>query len=139
LRAKVPVFVNLAFNVNIEFLSLGGMIMRSRTLSTLRRVLSTIDASDHLHHMALRMDPTEGVDWEAWEEVYSVLAEPRFQFLRVLCINIGPSTILQNSDVVLKATLNMVAAHPSLATRHVRVSYDSLRYECIFCRDSPWN
>jgi hypothetical protein len=145
LRAKVPVFVNLAFNVNIEYLSLGRMNMRNDTLSTLRRVLSAIGASNHLHHMALCMDPPSDnedmVDWAAWDKVYSVLAEPRFQFLQVLCINIQLGTTIHNTDTVVELSLNMIAAHPSLATRGVKVdtSYDPNIDQCIFCSDNPWH
>jgi hypothetical protein len=56
LRGKASVFINLAFNMNIEILSLVCMDMGSDSLSTLRRFLSTIDASNHIHHMELHVE-----------------------------------------------------------------------------------
>jgi hypothetical protein len=145
LRAKVSVVVNLEFNVNIEILSLVQMKLPHDTLSTLRNVLSTIDASNHIHHMELRVDPLDSfnmpVGWTAWEEVYSILAGPHFQFLRVLYINIGPcrSPWSNVHDVVEKAK-DMAAGHPLLTTRGIRVSYCGLTcYQCIFCLGNPWD
>jgi hypothetical protein len=143
-RAKVPAIVNLAFNVNIEFLSLGTMNMRCETLSTLTKVLSTIDASNHIHYMALCVEPLYGfpqsVDWPVWEEVYSLLAGPRFQFLRVLRINIRRRHNVSNLEAVIQTIQNnMVAARPSLATRGARVSlYDLVGSLCLCCSDDPW-
>ncbi|KAF8481426.1 hypothetical protein JB92DRAFT_3132829 [Gautieria morchelliformis] len=88
------VFVNMAFNVNIETLSFVNVNMGSDSLSTLRRVLSTIDASNHIRRMELRMDILGRVDWAAWEQVYSVLAGPRFHFLRVLYSQLPPKAYL---------------------------------------------
>ncbi|KAF8479950.1 hypothetical protein JB92DRAFT_3042054 [Gautieria morchelliformis] len=149
--SKACVFVNLAFNVNIEVLSLVDMDMRGDSLSTLRRVLSTIDASNRIHHMELRMDPLGRVggfvDWAAWEEVYSVLAGPHFQFLRVLYINIEPEHGAPDhhphlhGDPVVEMSKDMVARHPSLATRGVRVCSEQINsyHCCVFCSDNPWN
>ncbi|KAF8509133.1 hypothetical protein JB92DRAFT_2948378 [Gautieria morchelliformis] len=138
LPSKSPVFVNLAFNVNIEILSLAGMNMQSDTLSTLNHVLSTIDASNHIHHIGLTVDPGCGanwqVDWPAWEEVYSVLAGPLFQFLRVLCINVGPGNRLLHPEPVVEMSRDMVAAYPVLATRGVRVSFcEQTSCQCVSC------
>ncbi|KAF8524220.1 hypothetical protein JB92DRAFT_3109629 [Gautieria morchelliformis] len=137
-----PVPINLAFNVNIEILSLVRMDMRSDTLSALRRALSTVDASNHIHQMELRLDPlsndTERVCWAAWEEVYSVLAGPHFRFLRVLYINIGADADTLWNQVY--ETKDMAAAHPLLAARGVRVSFGELDgYQCTFCSRDPWN
>jgi hypothetical protein len=91
--------------------------------------------------MALRVDPVcdfiREVDEAAWEEVFNVLAEPRFQFLRVLWINIWPGTSLHDADPVAETSQNMVAAHPSLATRGTRVSCDQIGSPCMFCSDNP--
>jgi hypothetical protein len=135
LLAKVPVFVNLAFNVNIEYLSLARMNMEGETLGTLSRVLSMINAPNHLHHVALRMDPVYGyirqVDQAAWEEVFRVLAGPHFRCLRVLSINIGPGF---HNEQTVEISQNMVAAYPSLATRGARVSLcNMIGHQCIFC------
>ncbi|KAF8511979.1 hypothetical protein JB92DRAFT_3117551 [Gautieria morchelliformis] len=139
---EYPVLVNLAFNVNIEVLSLVRMDMGHKCLSTLRRLLSTVDASNHIHHIALCVDPLcfglARVDREAWDEVYSVLAGPHFQFLRVLDININitPGGFPGNgrNESLLQESKDMVAAHPLLATRGVRVSLCQLpAFECIFC------
>jgi hypothetical protein len=135
--------VNLAFNVNIEFLNLCYRNIQIDILDTIRRVLSTIDASNHIHHMALSVEPFRGhyplVAWDAWEEVYSVLAGPRFQFLRMLRINRGPGYGGPSPKRVVETSQNMVAAHRSLETRGVRVSYCwKTGYQCIFCADNPW-
>ncbi|KAF8517120.1 hypothetical protein JB92DRAFT_2907394, partial [Gautieria morchelliformis] len=145
LTDESPVLVNLAFNVNIEILSLVRMDMGHKCLSTLRRLLSTVDASNHIYHIALCVEPLcfglyASVDWEAWDEVYSVLAGPHFQFLRVLDININinitPGGFPGNgrNESLLQESKDMVAAHPLLATRGVRVSLCQLpAFECIFC------
>jgi hypothetical protein len=150
--AKVQVFVNLAFNVNIETLSLV-RINVEHDLSPLTRVLSTIDASNCIHHMELRLDPIytcdrgmdcEGwdeADWDGWEEVYRVLAGPQFQSLKVLYINVGhmdrhlPSVpSLHEEDPLVLTSRLMVDEHPSLAARGASVSYrELLGDQCIFC------
>ncbi|KAF8479951.1 hypothetical protein JB92DRAFT_3042059 [Gautieria morchelliformis] len=133
-------FVNLAFNMNIEILSLVDVDMQSGSLSTLRRVLATIDASNHIHHMELRMNICGCMDWAAWEEVYSVLAGPHFQFLRLLYINIRPAFPPLRDDPVVETSKDMVAGHPSLATRGIRVTSERINsYHCIFCSKNPWN
>jgi hypothetical protein len=74
--AKVQVFVNLTFNVNVETLSLVHINME-HDLSTLTRVLSTTDASNYVHPIGLRMDPIytcdKRVDWDGWANVYRFL------------------------------------------------------------------
>ncbi|KAF8472895.1 hypothetical protein JB92DRAFT_3134882 [Gautieria morchelliformis] len=112
------VFVNLAFNVNIETLRFVRLNMRRNSLATLRRILSTIDASNHIHHMELRMNPLSSMDWAAWEDVCSLLAGPHFQSLRGLYIHIKCS---RGGDPVVERSKDMVAGHPPLATRGVRV------------------
>jgi hypothetical protein len=104
--------------------------------------MSTIDVSNHIHHMELRVDTfsslNKRVEWTAWEEVYSILAGPHFQCLRVLYINVISSW--SNVRDVVETAKDMVAGHPLLATRGVRVCYCRLtRYECIFCSDNPWD
>ncbi|KAF8507492.1 hypothetical protein JB92DRAFT_695921 [Gautieria morchelliformis] len=138
--------INLAFNVNIEILSLVHTGMDSNILSTLRRALSTIDVSNHIHHMELRVDPIcrdNLVDWAVWEEVYSIysiLVGPHFQFLQVLFINIGPGCFCWNNlgDNVEKSK-DMAASHALLATRGRRVSFGLpiSCFRCIFCHN-PW-
>jgi hypothetical protein len=119
------------------------MNMQCETLSTLTKVLSTIEASNHIHYMALCVEPLDGfpqsVDWSAWEEVYSVLAGPRFQFLRVLRINIRRRYDVSNLEAVIQTIQNnMVAAHPSLATRGARVSgYDVGDSLSLCCSNNP--
>ncbi|KAF8478760.1 hypothetical protein JB92DRAFT_1838430 [Gautieria morchelliformis] len=133
--------VNLAFNVNIEILSLVHLKVRRRCLSPISRILSTVDTSNHIHHMELRVDPlcltrTATVDWAAWDEVYSVLAGPHFRFLRVLYINITPGVSPWDiyDETLLQVCEDKVAAHPLLATRGVRVSFCEIhRDQCIFC------
>ncbi|KAF8523818.1 hypothetical protein JB92DRAFT_2882938 [Gautieria morchelliformis] len=131
----LPVLVNLAFNVNIEFLSLVHVNMVHESLSTLSRILSSVDASNHIHHIDLRVvlrndRRGRGVDWAAWDEVYRVLAGPHFQFLRVLHINIRSYPY----DPLFQRSNDMLAAHPLLATRGVRVSPCFLPdHKCIFC------
>ncbi|KAF8511970.1 hypothetical protein JB92DRAFT_2930925 [Gautieria morchelliformis] len=123
-----PALVNLAFNGNIGFLSLVHVNMDGECLSTLSRGLSTVDASKHMHHIELRVEPVwldhgPSVDWAAWNEVYSVLAGPHFQFLRVLYINVmthAPAN--SHDDTLLQTFKDMAAAHPLLATRGVKVS-----------------
>jgi hypothetical protein len=93
--------------------------------------------------MALCVDPLCGfpqsVDWPVWKEVYSVLAGPRFQFLRVLRIDIRRSYDVPNLEAVIQTIQdNMVAAHPSLATRGARLSiYDVFSPLCLCCSDNP--
>ncbi|KAF8506113.1 hypothetical protein JB92DRAFT_751842 [Gautieria morchelliformis] len=143
-----PVLVNLAFNVNIEFLSLVYVYMGDECLSALSRVLSTVDASNHMHHIELRVRPlwlrygpsVDWATWAAWDEVYSVLAGPHFRFLRVLYINAITVYARGNShdDTLLQTFKDMAAAHPLLATRGVRVSLYPLsgglrEDQCIFC------
>ncbi|KAF8497005.1 hypothetical protein JB92DRAFT_2988070 [Gautieria morchelliformis] len=139
------VLVNLAFNVNIEILSLVQIDMGSDTLSTLRKVLSTVHPSNHIHYMELRVDPfydyNTQLDWAAWDEVYSVLAGPHFQFLRALYINIEVGDVAWNcphkpAEVVEQSDI-MVDDYPLLETRGVRVSSSELFLSpCIFC-DEP--
>ncbi|KAF8510327.1 hypothetical protein JB92DRAFT_3144427 [Gautieria morchelliformis] len=115
--------LDLAFNMNIEVLHVRATIARN-SLSTLRSVLFTINASNHIHHMKLCMVPIGPVDWATWEEVYSVLAGPHFQFLRALYITIGlgwDPTTCDDSLVFFERSKEMVAGYPSLATRGVRV------------------
>jgi hypothetical protein len=155
LRAKVPVVVSLAFNVNVEVLSLVDTYRQRNCLSTLMRILSTIDASNHIHHTELRADPPssfneqliwatwEEVDLAAWEEMINVLAGPRFQFLRVLHINIGLGSIpwkRSGDDTVVKACEHMVVTHPLLATRDARVSWEGVDYDwCAICSNVLWS
>ncbi|KAF8509401.1 hypothetical protein JB92DRAFT_3144730 [Gautieria morchelliformis] len=130
-----------SFNVNLEMLSLVHLKVRRQCLSTISKVLSTIDTSNHIHHMELRVDSLRldrpvTVDWAAWDEVYSVLAGPHFQFLRVLYINITPSVSPRNiyDETLLQASKDMVAAQPLLATRGVKVSFREIHGDqCIFC------
>jgi hypothetical protein len=141
LRAKVPAPVNLAFNGNIEKLSLIHMNMESDCLSTLKRTLSTVNTSNHIHHLELHVDPpcsgNNAVDWAGWEEVYSLLAGYRFQFLQELYIHIGYN--VHDRETVIETSRNMVAAHPSLGTRGARVSPCELKGSlCLLCWDSPW-
>ncbi|KAF8510324.1 hypothetical protein JB92DRAFT_3144424 [Gautieria morchelliformis] len=118
----VPVVqLDLAFNMNIEILHVRATIKRN-SLSTLGSVLSTINASNHIHNVGLYILPTGTVDWEAWETVYSVLAGPHFQFLRALYINIRSAWESDDSLVFLERSKDMVAGYPSLATRGVWVS-----------------
>ncbi|KAF8493601.1 hypothetical protein JB92DRAFT_2998302 [Gautieria morchelliformis] len=138
------VFVNLAFNVNIETLSLVRMNMRRGSLSTLRRVLSTIDASNHIHRMELRINDlfSSRDTWVDWEEVYSVLTGPHFQFLRVLYINIRPGCDpnLRRGDPVVGTSKGMVAGHPLLAIRWNKATLKQVySNHCIFCPNNPWN
>jgi hypothetical protein len=148
------VFVNLAFNVNIETLTLTRINM-GHDLSTLRRVLSTIDASNHIHRMELRMDATDtldgGVNWDSWDEVYKVLAGHQFQSLKALYIHIGPQgrylwfhkryvwrrlgedDPVKDDPVVLRSK-DMVDENPLLAARGASVSYSKLDDDvCMFC------
>jgi hypothetical protein len=153
LRAKVPVVVSLAFNPKVEILILVNTYRQRNCLSNLMRILSTIDASNHIHHMEFRADPpssssNEQLIWEeldlaAWEEMISVLAGPRFQFLRVLHINIGPGSIRWKGSVddkVVKACEDMVVTHPVLATRGVRMSWEDVDYDwCTICSNHLWS
>jgi hypothetical protein len=88
--------------------------------------------------------PWEEVDWAPWEEMCSILAGPRFHFLRVLHINIGLGSVIWESSGdgrVVKACEHMVATHPLLATRGARVSFcEDVDYDwCTFCSNDPWN
>jgi hypothetical protein len=155
LRAKDQVVVSLAFNVNVEVLSLVDTDRRKDCLSNLMRILSTIDASNHIHHMELRADlpfslnnqliwrTWEEVDSAAWEKMCSVLAEPRFQLLRVLNIHIEPSSIPRNgsgADRVVKACEHMVVTHPVLATRGAKVSWEGVGHHwCTICLNHFWS
>jgi hypothetical protein len=122
------------------------MDMQSGCLSALTRTLSTIDASNHMHHMELRANPPFNgfvpEDWAAWEEVHSVLAGPRFQFLRVLYINMEPASNIWGitwDRSKIKVCEDMAAT--LLATRGARVSFSenpSLTLECMFCLDDLW-
>ncbi|KAF8513359.1 hypothetical protein JB92DRAFT_2923972 [Gautieria morchelliformis] len=141
----LPVLVNLAFNVNIEILSVVQIDMGSDTLSTFRKVLSTVNPSNRIHNMELRVDPfydyNTQLDWAAWREVYSVLGGPHFQFLRALYINIEVGDVAWNCShkpaEVVDLSDNMVYDHPLLETRGVRVSSSELYVSpCIFC-DEP--
>jgi hypothetical protein len=119
------------------------------------RIVSTIDASNHIHHMELRADhPSsfgeqlgwgtwEEMDLAAWEEMCSVLAGPRFQFLRVLHINIGPGStpwMGSGDGTVAKACEHMVVTHPVLATRGARVSWEGVDHDwCTICSNHLWS
>jgi hypothetical protein len=114
-----------------------------------------MDASNHIHHMELHADlPSsfkeqliratwEEVDLAAWEEMCSVLAGPRFQFLRVLHINIGPGSIPWNGsgdDRVVKACEHTVVTHPVLETRGARMSWEDVDYDwCTICSNHLWS
>ncbi|KAF8498419.1 hypothetical protein JB92DRAFT_972552 [Gautieria morchelliformis] len=143
LRYPSSVPIDLAFNVNIETLSLVNRDMLRGSLYTLGKVLSTISASNHIHHMELSMDFFHGstlqVDLAALEDVYSVLGGPLLQFLRVLRINIVTFTGF-DCETAVGVSREMVAAHPLLATRGVRVSHCDLMYsQCLFCSDDFCN
>jgi hypothetical protein len=94
--------------------------------------------------MELRVNPkcdrVERMDWAPWEAVYNDLEGPRFQFLRVLYINIGRGCGPCFSQIV-ETSKDMVARHPLLATRGVRVALSELfdSNQCVFCLDNPWN
>ena len=116
--------------------------MQSSTLSTLRRVLSTVDAYNHIHHMELRVYPRCGgitqVDWAAWERVYSILAGPQFQLLQVLYLSMGDDYVagvgIYFPYLEVETSGVMVAAHPILAKRGVEVSHCwKSGYRCSFC------
>jgi hypothetical protein len=85
----------------------------------------------------------EEVGLPAWEGMYSVLAEPRFQFLRVLNIYIGPGPIPSNGSGngrMVKACEHMVATHPLLAKRGARVSWKGFDYNwCTICSNHLWS
>ncbi|KAF8472891.1 hypothetical protein JB92DRAFT_1915609 [Gautieria morchelliformis] len=134
------VLVNLAFNVNIDTLSFVCEGMQSDSLSNLRRVLSTIDASNGIHRMELRMNDYHGRGKLVhWEEVCSVLAGPQFQFLRVLYINIVPG-YAPSPHCDFWTVKGIIARHPLLVTRGVRVSSMTIdNGHCIFCSNNPWN
>ncbi|KAF8507494.1 hypothetical protein JB92DRAFT_695966 [Gautieria morchelliformis] len=134
--------INLKLNVNIEILSLIHTGMDSGILSTLGGALSTIDASNHIQRMELRVDPNYPhiwVDWKVWEELCNILTEPRFQFLE-LHINIRHDCILWNSlgNNVGKST-DMTDAYALLEKRGRRVFFDEpIRHlQCIFCHTWP--
>jgi hypothetical protein len=105
--------------------------------------------------MELRTDPPpsfneqlswrtwEEVDSAAWEEMCSILAGPRFQFLRVLHINIGLGALPRKDSVhykLVKACEDMVVTHPVLATRGARVSWKRVYYDlCTICSNVLWS
>jgi hypothetical protein len=117
-----------------------------RDLSTLTRVLSTIDASNHIHGMELRMDALytrdEVVDWDGWDEVYRVLAGPQFQSLKELYIKIGrqddraraPWIYIGEDEPLILISKAMVDQNPPLAARGAEVFFCQLGgSKCRFC------